>query len=477
MAVKNSTILYKMMVSGNNDYMLRLPDPSQATMAETVEKIFAPMNGRIYNAFCDELVQRIGTTIMRSKQWDNPLAVFKGGKMNYGSTIQEIAPKWLIAHSYDDAAQTLLQVNRPEVQAAYHSINRQDRYDLTINRDELRQAFAEEYGLNSFIDGVLSVSMNSDNYDEFRAMMQLIGIYEDKWGFFKDQKAFPVDQDTAQAFLQAIRAYAGRLTFPSTIYNAGVVDVPCFAKPDELVLLIQPDALAAIDVRALAAAFNRSDADFNIGRIVLVDEFPVPDIFAILTTEDFFVCNDVEYTTASFYNPQTLSTNYYLHHWEILSVSPFVPAIAFTTDTGTTIPTRTYAATTFDVTAGDVIDGNKIQLEVALSGTIDGDAGDVPPISAATWQITDAYTVENGTVPTPDPVPVALNSRTYVDRNNVLHLQKSGWHKGEPITTLNYITLKATSTYANPSGDTATLEDTITISFTVADDGTIELAS
>lgn len=465
MAVKNSTILWKALNQGSNDFNLRVGSGTQQTMAETVEKIFAPMNGRVYNEFVDILVNRIGETIMKSRTWDNPLAIFKGSKLNYGSTVQEISAKWLQAHTYEDSSTTLLKISRPEVQACYHTLDRQDRYDITINRDELRQAFTEEYGLNAFVQGILDVPINSDNYDEYKAMMQLIGIYEQNWGFYKQQTAFPVDQDTAQTFLQHVRSFAGRLTFPNTIFNAGVVDTPCWCKPEELCLLIQSDALAAVDVRALAAAFNRSDADFNIGRIILVDEFPIPDVFALLTTEDFFICKDVEYTTASFYNPQTLSTNYYLHHWEVLSVSPFVPAILFTTAAGTTMPTKTFAATTYDITvASDLVDG-LVQLEPKLTGTINGVAADISPITSTTWEILDASYTTTG--PAPTTTEVALNSRTYVDRFNRLHLQKSGWYRNAADGTFeatNSITLKGKSTYINPSGETAELVDTITIS-------------
>ena len=465
MAVKNSTILWKALNQGSNDFNLRVGDATQQTMSETVEKIFAPMNGRVYNEFIDILVQRIGETVMKSRTWENPLSIFKGSKLNYGSTVQEIAAKWIKSHTYEDSSTTLLKISRPEVQACFHTLNRQERYPITINRDELRQAFTEEYGLNAFVQGILDVPINSDNYDEYKAMMQLIGIYEDKWGFYKQQAAFPVDQDTAQTFLQSVRAYAGKLTFPNTIYNAGVVDTPCFAKPDELCLFILADALAAVDVRALAAAFNRSDSDFNIGRIILVDEFPIPDVFALLTTEDFFICKDVEYTTTSFYNPELLSTTYWVHHWEILSVSPFVPAILFTTAAGTTMPMKTFAATTYDITAETELVDGLVQLTPKLTGTIDGVAADIPPITSTTWEIVSASKSTIG----PDSVTtdIALNSRTYVDRFNRLHLQKSGWYRNAADGTFeatNSITLKGKSTYINPSGETAELVDTITVS-------------
>lgn len=456
MAVKNSTIMYKLYQTGSTDYARRVPDPTQATMKQTVDAIFAPNNGLIYNEFVDTLVNRIGDTIVHQREWENPLAVFKSSKMNYGTTVQEIATKWVQAHSYDDAAEILLKMNRPEAEVCYHAMNRQDRYDITVNRDELRQAFIEEYGLNNFINSILTVPINSDNYDEYRSMLELLAMYEEKWGFFKHQlSAAPTDEDTSKEFLQSIRTYAGKLKFPSTLYNAGIItDIPVFADMSELVLMITPEALAAIDVQALAAAFNRTDAEIQM-RTVIIDEFPIPNAVALLTTENFFVCRDTEYTTASFFNGSTLSTNYYLHHWEILSVSPFVPAILFTTDTGTGIGTVTQTVTglSLSASAATIKPGSK---DVKLTATITGTSSeaDIPVVpDAATYTITAAKS---------DDTPINLNSRTYVDRFGYLHLQKSNLSDGDIIT------VTATSTYVNPSGETPTgLTDTVTITVDV----------
>lgn len=453
MAQNNNTILTKSWLQGSNDYQQRMPAPDQATMKQTMDAIFAPMNGRIYNEFVDILVNRIGDTLVHQKEWENPLSVFKSSKLNYGTTIQEIATKWVQAHSYDDADETLLKMNRPEAEACYHTMNRQDRYDITVNRDELRQAFLEEFGLNNFVNSILQVPINSDNYDEYRSMMQLIALYENDWGFFKHGlTAAPTDANTSKEFLQAIRSYAGKLRFPSTLYNAGVIkDIPVFCKPEELVLLIKPDALAAIDVQALAAAFNRDDQAIQM-RTVVVDEFPIPDAVALLTTEDFFVCRDTEYTTASFYNPQTLSTNYFLHHWSILSVSPFVPAILFTTAAGTQTGVISVAPASLTVVADPdtVAPGGETQLTVTLSGTVNP-ATD--PIAVEPQACTFELSAVNG------DDGVDLNSRTYVDRLGVLHVQKT-------IASGTVITISAKSTYINPSGATTaiTATETVTVS-------------
>jgi hypothetical protein len=442
MAVNNNTILAKAWLQGSNDFQQRIPDPTQAGMKATVKALLDPMNRQYYNQFIDTLVNRIGKTIVRSKRWENRLAAFKGDSLYYGTTIQEIAPKWITAHSYTDYDDTLLKLARPEAQSWYHSVNRQDRYDISINDIELRRAFVNEYGLNDFINSVMDVPYNSDAWDEYLCMRELISFYEREFGFFKiNLSAAPTDEATGKEMLRKVRTYAGKLEFPSTLYNASVIeDIPVFAKQDELVLITTPEVEAALDVETLASVFNLDKADLKY-RTVIIDEFPIPDAQAILTTADWFVVHDLVYETTSFYNPQNLSTNYYLHHHEIVSCSPFVPAILFTTAAGSEVKAIVEDVAdgklTITADAATVEAGGTLQLFTNLSGTItDNDEGIKVAPDAATFEIT----VDKG----------ELNSRTYVDRNNVLHVQKS-------LESGAVLSLVATSTYANPSGDTPSI--------------------
>lgn len=484
MAVKNSTIMAKVWLEGSNDYQIRVPDPTQATMAETVKALFKPLNGRAYNEFVDTLVQRIGDTVVHQREWENPLSVFKGSKLNYGSTVQEIALNWVKAHSYnDEATAAVLGISRPQAEVCYHSINRQDRYDITVNRDELRQAFAEENGITNFINAILTAPINSDNYDEYRCMLQLLEFYDQNLGFFKVQAPTldnlydpTAEPGAGQQLLAMIRTYIELFKFPSTLYNAQVVDnIPVFEKDSsKIVLITLPQVKSALDVFALAQLFHLDKAEVE-SRIIVVDEMPIEGAVALLTTEDFFVCRDVEYQTASWFNPSTLSTNFFLHHWSVLSVSPFVPAVLFTTE-DTVTPSKVYAATDYEITvSSDIIEGKMVKLLAELSGTIDGADAEIPPIEATTWEILGAKTVTLDPV-NPVTTPISINSRTYVDRFNRLHLQRSGWYK-LPDTmeadTRNVITLKGTSTYLNPSGETATLTDTIELNLTFGPDGTL----
>ena len=457
MATDNATILANVWLNGTNDFQQRIPDPTQHGIDATMDALFDPMNKAYYNQFVDSLIMRIGYTYVNQQSFSNPLKVFKKNKLMYGNSVQEMVPKWIRAHSYVDDAEDVFKMARPDVATWYHSQNRRDRYDITINEQELRTAFTDSYGLNKLVAAFMNTPMNADEYDEYRIMLQLLAFYGNKWGFYRHHlSAAPTDDATGKEFLTAVRSYAGKLRFPNTIYNCKAIeDVPVFVKPSELVLLLTPDTQAAIDVNTLASVFQLDKADIKY-RTVEVDEFPMPNVVAILTTEDFFQCYDTVYETTSMYNPKTLGTNYFLHHWGIYSVSPFVPAIAFTTDAATTVTTVTQKVTAIAATIDNATPdlGESTAIHAKLTGTLSpaGVEGIEVAPNAATYDVTVTRKSGSSTVAVSSPA-------TRVDEYGVLHVSNR-------LQYGDVINVAVKSTYVNPSGATTPLTASVTATVT-----------
>ncbi len=220
--------------------------------------------------------------------------------------------------------------------------------------------------------------------------------------------------------------------------------------PNELVLFTTPEINASVDVDTLAVLFNLERADIQV-RKVIVDEFPIPNAVALLTTEDFFQCRDMLYETDSMYNGKTMSNNYWLQHWGIYSVSPFVPAILFTTDAGTGTNTVTQKVTSLTLTAEkeNASAGDIVQLTPKLVGTL-------TPSNANVKVAPDACTYTLSGLVSMGGAELQLPSTTYVDTNARLHLGKS-------LKEGNVVKIKASSTYVNPSGTTTDLIATATV--------------
>lgn len=462
MAVDNATILDKVRTKGTDDYQQRIPSATQTGVANTMRYLFDPMNRQYLNDCVWNMVNRIGLTVMaQNAPFENPLAIFKKENLYWGSTVQEIAVKWIKAHGYKDDAETLLKMHRPEAAVWFYEMNRRDQYPISWTDDELRQAFVDDYGLNRFVAQIMETPRNSDNYDEMNIMLALIRHYEQNLGFYKVHlDAAPNDEASAKTLLKALRSTAGRMQFPSTQYNAlNVTDIPAYANPQQMVLLIEPEYLASLDVDALSAVFQLDKAEVPY-RIVQVPSLGIPGAVALLVSTDWYQVRDTMYGTTQFYNPQTVSNTLYLNHWGIYGVSPFTPCALFTTDAGTSIKVVTQTVTDFTLTAAaDAgMPGDVIQLNPKLVATVTptGTAIEVAP-NSATYEVTASVTTDDTTTTVP------LNVNTFIDDQARLHIQRDGL----PNNTIIKVT--GTATYINPNGTTSKYSAYHTIKITNLD--------
>ena len=147
----------------------------------------------------------------------------------------------------------------------------------------------------------------------------------------------------------------------------------------------------------------------------------------------------------------------------MIGVNPAANCVLFTTDENTVIPTITMtpSALAFIDDTVDVELGGTVKLAVNFTGTLtEGENSYSGSIAvepdSAMFEVAATRTTE-GEGDDPDVTEaVPLNSRTYVDDYGVLHVQKSGLQVGDVIT------VTATSTWINPSGDTSAFSDTAT---------------
>ena len=337
----NAEILNAIRIDASNAYAERIPAADQGDITATIDALLEYRPAM--NEFLDALVNRIGDVIFRSKIWTNPLAIFKRGMMMYGDTIEEVATQLLTAHRYDANCcyEDVWKCNPPDVMSNFHTINRQDYYELTITEPMLRRAFLNDRGLSDLVTRIMSTPYTSDYFDEYLVMKNLFTEYARTDGYYKVQvpdltTALTVEQrqNVSMQITEAIRAYVGKLRFLSSEYNAG--KMPTFTNPQDLVLFATPEFIAALDVNVIAFAFNASAADIPT-RIITVDEIPIDGAQAILADKDFFLCMDTLIDFESIRNPKQISWNYWLHHHGLYSISRFVNAILFTTEAATSV--------------------------------------------------------------------------------------------------------------------------------------------
>ena len=340
--VSNVDMLNAIRSDARKDYQDMVPEATKANIQETIQGIMTDNVSR--NEFMSALINRIGSTVVRDISWRNPLAIFKDGMMNFGDTIEEVHMDFVKPTIYDENRDYLEKdvfgQARPPAYSAFHTINRKEKFKVTFNRDVLRRAFLSDNGLSEMLSQTMAVAASSDEWSEFLTICSLFKTYDDKHGFHRiripDLNIFDADKTHTDAALKALRVAADKMRYPTPAYNAA--GVHSFARPENLVLIATPEFKANVDVTSLSAAFNRQDAEAPSHIITVPNEaLGLKDISAILTTREFLLIKDVLLENRSIQNPEGLYDNYWLHHWSLISASPFTPAIAFGTKESTKI--------------------------------------------------------------------------------------------------------------------------------------------
>lgn len=315
------------------EYYQRIPEATQANLKDTINKLWNWTNGR--NQVQDAFINQLAAVVFRQRSWTNPLAIYKMGMLEEGETIEEVMVGMVQAIDYDsdreEMEKEIFGFSPIEVQSRFHKRNRQDRYKVSLNLPSLKTALLGNQ-LGSFASQVMSAPLVSDQLDEFLLMTRLFKEFDDGGGYFIQNVPDVSDQISTSAdsrfLLRRLREFGDTLPFISRLYNPA--GMPVAATKDELVLITTPQSNAAMDVEALAAAFNMDKMDFGARNIVIPETYiGIDGVQAILTTDKFFVVADNLIETTNQFNAAKLSTNYWLHHWQTISASPFAPLVMF----------------------------------------------------------------------------------------------------------------------------------------------------
>lgn len=344
------------------------------------------------NAYLTALVNRIARVIVTSRVWKDKWAVFDRGKLDYGETVEEIFVNIAKPHSYDPAKAETQVFKReiPDVRAAFHSMNYQKFYKLTVSNDQLRQAFLSYYDMNELIARIVDSLYTGMNLDAFLTKKYMLAREAINGGIYtvvtKPISGDGADPDDA---ISKYRQYTNNLEFLKTVYNrAGVRNSTPVA---DQVIIVPNEAEAVLGVKVLAAAFNLSEVDY-ISRRIAVDSFefdeddearlaelfandatykPFTDeekqallkISAVKLAKDWFMCFDNFEQFTENYNGEGLYWQYFFHVWKTFSVSPFANAVLFTSQASEV------TEVTVSPSKANVAQGTSIVMSAEVAGT------------------------------------------------------------------------------------------------------------
>lgn len=406
-AIRSSII-----AGGDLEYGNRIPEATQENLTDIGRALFEYEAGM--NEFLDTLINRIGLVIIKGRMYKNKLAFFKRGFLNFGDAIEEIFVDIAKAHEYKPEPPKnnlgdVYEVFKPKVVSAFHKINRQDQYPITINESLLKRAFTSYAQFDSFIARIFDSVYNADEYDEYILFKRLLGAMASNTYKVHVDMPTALDKSTSENFSIAMRAWGLNLTYLSRNYNqAGVAN---HTPLEEQILILRSDIVPILDVTVLANSFNMNLATPISGRIVVVDDFGNQDanIVAMIVDSEFSMIYDTKFDTTSEYNSRHLYWNYFLNHWQIISSSPFANVIAFTT--GNVV--SSVDAISIAPTKADVIKGTEQTFEARIEYTGNPNLGVSYAVTGGTSALTsinNAGVLTVGNDETADTLTVTVTS-------------------------------------------------------------------
>ena len=337
------------------EYQNTVPKVTKATDIPAVGQIIYG-DPAIANKFINALVNRIAMVRVQSATFNNPYSVLKKGYIEFGETIEEIfvGIAKVVEYTPEKGEEREFKRTLPDVRSVFHIMNWRTMYPVTIQDEDLKQAFLSLDGVTDLIAKIVDQVYTGAEYDEFLLFKYLLikGISHGK------MKPLSVGdgtnpKDSAKAF----RGTSNLLTFMKDSYNEqGVVTS---TPKNRQVIFMDAKFNAEFDVDVLASAFNMDKADF-IGRLFLIDDFTtfdnkrfeeirknstgieevtsqelalLADVKAVLLDEEWFQVYDNNNRFTEKYVASGLYWNYFYHTWKTVSYSPFANAVVFVKDT------------------------------------------------------------------------------------------------------------------------------------------------
>ena len=343
-------ILNTIRANASSAYQNQVPEITKATEIPVVGDVLFGYPA-LANEFISALVNRIALVRVNSVTFNNEYAELKKGFLQMGETVEEVFINLTKAREFspEKAAARELKRSLPDVRSAFHAINWKVQYPLTIQYEDLRQAFTSPDGVTDLIAKLVASLNRSAEYDEYllfkylmikavaNGKMALVGLTPGN------------NKDAAAKF----RGISNKLTFVSPSYNASGVHTN--SPRNDQYLFMDSTYNGEFDVDVLAAAFNMERADF-LGHLKLVDDWSTFDndrfdvirancdmieevtqtelgimahVKAILVDKEWFQVYDNLATMSEANIASGMYWNYFYNVWKTVSSSPFSNAIAF----------------------------------------------------------------------------------------------------------------------------------------------------
>lgn len=343
-------ILNTIRANASYEYQQLVPEIEKASDIPRVGEVLYGYPA-LANQFINSLVNRIALVRVKSATFNNLYADLKKGYLEFGETVEEVFVEIAKAREFSAEKAHARELKRtlPDVRTAFHCMNWRVQYPVTIQDEDLRQAFMSINGVQDLIAKIVDAVYTAAEYDEYLLFKYLMikAIAHGK------MHPVPIESINMNDAAVAFRGASNMITFMNTKYNASGVHTST-PKSDQYIFM---DAMynASYDVNVLASAFNMDKAEFS-GKLKLIDSWDtfdnerfsiitensdmiepitaeelelMSDVKAVLVDGEWFQVYDNNNKFTETYVSSGMYWNYNYNVWKTVSSSPFSNAIVF----------------------------------------------------------------------------------------------------------------------------------------------------
>ena len=404
--VKNDAELLSYMINVNPVLREEIDLPVQGESLAPIGKVIVN-NERYKNAFIDA-INLVGLTLIHRNYWEDPWENFTNGEMMYfGDTFREMAVDIADVFDYNYYATDVdhfLENVVPNVYEYLHHINYQKFYKTTTSDTQMAMAFNTEGGLLRLVDEIISSLWEAYKYDKYIVNKYMLcrRIVD---GTVTSKQIPNYNSMTARQRVAFIKNVSSLMTFRNPNYNP--VGLRIATPFEKQIAILNTDFEADLTTEVLSTSFFRNDAEMK-SRLALIDGYGNHDVARLtevlgsqyqqFTTDELTALSHVPVSIiddeffqnktyaldgvsgnesedvftdstsrgikrTSFYNPETLKNNHWLHYWGVKATSILKQAVVFTTDTvGVT-------SVAVSPSTASVIAGGKLKLSAVVTTT------------------------------------------------------------------------------------------------------------
>ena len=272
------------------------------TQAADIPKVGAVIYGTpaLANQFLNALINRIAMVRVQSATFNNPYRDLKKGYIEYGETIEDIfvSIAKVVEYTPEKGEEREFKRTLPDVRSLFHVINWRVMYPVTIQDEDLKQAFLSIEGVQDLIAKIVDSVYTAAEYDEFL--------------LFK--------------YLLIKNITKGKLK-PISIGDGTDLDKANFMGRLHLI-----DYFNTFDNKRFETIRENST---GLEEVTAEELALMADVKAVLVDENFFQVYDNKDQFTEKYVASGLYWNYFYHVWKTVSTSDFSNAVVFVLDSAT----------------------------------------------------------------------------------------------------------------------------------------------